>query len=292
MKTILLQLLLQSAYSFHAALLYRYRGTVYSSLSEKGILATPQNEFSAFISSTKRRDEVANFIDTVLYPQREYANRAQSSTDEDCPMLLEASDPRTFLSYGEFPLGSFDCLLEEAEKYHSRHPNVLVDLGSGTGRLVLYAALCGHQGSCKWGKVHGVEIGKGPHDVALQTLEKGINEGYFQAKGLENDTSSVHFHHGPAQDYNSIFSEADIVFSYSTVFESKGFNVDLGAMVLADEWSSWLSEVCRPGCVIVTTDRALNPEHGWELKSTLDVDNPALLGSTGYISILRDKYHS
>ena len=168
---------------------------------------------------------------------------------------------------------------------------MLVDLGSGAGRLVLYAALCGYQGSCKWKEVHGVEIVKDLHSIALKTLGKGLDEGYFIKSGMGNNASSVHFHNGPAQEYNSIFSEADIIFSYSTVFESKGFDVELGAMVLADEWSSWLGTICSPGCVIVTTDRALSPEHGWELKNTLNVDNPVLLGSTGYVSILRDKDH-
>ena len=81
-------------------------------------------------------------------------------------------------------------------------------------------------------------------------------------------------------------NQADIVFSYSTVFETKGFDETIGAMILSDDWSKMLAESCKKGCIVVTTDRALDPQYGWDLKQTLDVDNPKLLGATGYISSL------
>eukprot|EP00549_Striatella_unipunctata_P017543 CAMPEP_0118708104 /NCGR_PEP_ID=MMETSP0800-20121206/21662_1 /TAXON_ID=210618 ORGANISM="Striatella unipunctata, Strain CCMP2910" /NCGR_SAMPLE_ID=MMETSP0800 /ASSEMBLY_ACC=CAM_ASM_000638 /LENGTH=53 /DNA_ID=CAMNT_0006611181 /DNA_START=14 /DNA_END=175 /DNA_ORIENTATION=+ len=38
------------------------------------------------------------------------------------------------------------------------------------------------------------------------------------------------------------------------------------------------------------TDRILDPSYGWELKDRLDVPNPEVMGSTGYIQVL-NKYH-
>ena len=62
--------------------------------------------------------------------------------------------------------------------------------------------------------------------------------------------------------------------------------MDMKAMILDDEWSLMLADACKKGTGIVTTDRALNPKHGWSLKQVLDVDNPSLFGSTGYVSFL------
>ena len=59
----------------------------------------------------------------------------------------------------------------------------------------------------------------------------------------------------------------------------------IGLDNLVEEWSELLADSCKFGTVVVTTDRALNPVNGWVLKNRLDVENPSLLGSTGYISI-------
>ena len=65
------------------------------------------------------------------------------------------------------------------------------------------------------------------------------------------------------------------------------FNVEVGALILQPEWSQMLAAECRRGCIAITTDRALDPKFGWELIKRLDVENPEVLGSTGYIHILR-----
>ena len=58
-------------------------------------------------------------------------------------------------------------------------------------------------------------------------------------------------------------------------------------MNLDRQWSELLANSCRKGCVVITTDRALDPQHGWELLDRLDVDNREVMGSTGYIQVLR-----
>ena len=57
-------------------------------------------------------------------------------------------------------------------------------------------------------------------------------------------------------------------------------------MILHEKWSQSLANACSNGCVAVTTDQSLNPIHGWKLIDRLEVENPSVWGSTGYISIL------
>ena len=57
-------------------------------------------------------------------------------------------------------------------------------------------------------------------------------------------------------------------------------------MILSPKWSKTLASTCHNRCVGVTTDRALNPDDGWILVDRMDVENPSVWGSTGYISVL------
>ena len=88
-------------------------------------------------------------------------------------------------------------------------------------------------------------------------------------------------HEAPASEMKDILFQADIIFCYSTVFDSKGFNVDIGAMILAKKWSQHLADSCKSEAGVMT----LNPDNEWTLKHILEVENPSLLGSTSYISI-------
>jgi hypothetical protein len=56
-------------------------------------------------------------------------------------------------------------------------------------------------------------------------------------------------------------------------------------MILSKEWSQMISNVCKKGTVVITTDRVVNPHDGWEFKQSLEVENKSLMGSVGYISI-------
>lgn len=77
------------------------------------------------------------------------------------------------------------------------------------------------------------------------------------------------------------------VFAYSTAWETNGFSEQLGAMIIGQEWSGLLALSCPNGCVVVTTDRALDPHYGWHLVERLDVDNREVMGSTGYVQVLK-----
>jgi hypothetical protein len=268
--------------------------------------------------------EAANITDTILYPTNQHKQRmkiardAQFKEEDDESStttrsirnlernLISANDPRLSFTYDEFPLHSMDLLLDlalgeynmlnTATEEQERQPNVLVDLGSGCGRLVLHAALCsyGHGDNTSFQHIHGIEISKELHDIGKHALGIGVEHGFFhhlhnhpeQNKNNKKMTSTVQLHCGAANELSNILGQADIIFAYSTAFDTKGFDETLGAMILTDEWSMMLAHACRKGSIVVTTDRALDPNHGWELRQRLDVDNPKLFGTTGYISTL------
>lgn len=269
-------------------------------------------------TKTFTQNEAVNIIDSILFPIDQYKKRlkiardAQFSTglgvdkdsDESSSFnnnVMSASDPRLSFTYDEFPVQSMDQLLELAiEEYKKSHsgqkPKVLVDLGSGCGRLVLHAAICEEKNSLgnnlMFDHIHGIEISEALHEIGVSALDIGMKQGYFakynQDDGTENEGApSVSLHLGDANDLSNILHQADIVFTYSTVFDTKCFDERLGAMILSDKWSNMLSNVCQNGCIVVTTDRALDPQHGWELQCSLDVENPKLFGTTGYISKLQ-----
>ena len=225
--------------------------------------------------------------------------------------LLTSWNIRLAKTYHEFPLDSMDQLLNLAiEEYQLKNngqkPETLIDLGSGFGRLVLHAAINHNHDDDDddssssslnhlWSQVHGIEISSELYEYALKTLERGIHMNCLESHDRDDGgatttttrgkTTQVYFHEGPANEFRTILASADIIFCYSTVFDSDGFNVDMKAMILDEEWSLMLANACEEGTVVVTTDRALNPLHGWQLKQSLDVDNPALFGSTGFVSV-------
>ena len=246
---------------------------------------------SASISKLMPRDEAQNAIHSKLFPAQQFDDRMNAGRDAQGLTgggVVQADDPRLAFTYAEFPLESFDALIDAAlEVMGGREPPKmirLVDLGSGCARLVLYAAL-----SRGW-DVRGIEIGPELHEKAMSVLERGIDCGYFQAEGGQSDhmTAGATLLLGAICMYPDVLGSADIVFAYSTVFPAvEKFNVELGALVLQPEWSQMLAAECRGGCIAITTDRALDPKFGWELIKRLDVENPEVLGSTGYIHILR-----
>lgn len=199
-----------------------------------------------------------------------------------------------------------------------RHRLNVVDLGSGCGRLCLYMALT----RTNW-DVSGIEIADELHNEAVESLLRASSPGQLQqdqdsgraggwftplpdcytsqvsaentgssssslkhAAVCESTGSTLSLVLGSAQEHCDIISEADIIFAYSTTWETKGFSEEAGAMVLSDEWDRLLSSTCRDGCVVITTDRALDPSsHGscWNPVGRLDVDNREVFGSVGYI---------
>jgi hypothetical protein len=256
-----------------------------------------QRPSSASISKLLTREEARNVMHLDLFPAKQFDDRMSAGRDAQGltgGVPIQANDPRLAFTYAEFPLESFDALIDSGLEVmeHQRQPSDLtrlVDLGSGCARLVLYAAL-----SRGW-DVQGIEIGQELHEKALSVLQRGIDCGYFQKKKYQSDhtmsstcTAGATLLLGDAKMHPNALESADIIFAYSTAFPAaEKFSTDLGALLLRPEWSHMLASKCKEGCVAITTDRALDPQFGWDLVNRLDVENPEVLGSTGYIHTLR-----
>lgn len=272
--------------------------------------------FKCTIPTKLDRELAQDVMATVILPAGEYGNRIRYGKDAQgytaSSTIITADDPRGVFTYGEFPMTSMDALVDLAlSHYHKNNESdgkqehyTMIDLGSGCGRLVFYAALTRGQqhhhqqdGGSSW-SIHGIEISDILHDEGLRACLAGMDHGYFQAHDTDNDNPIISqqqpppsnnnqftLHRGPAQDFAPLLQQADIVFAYSTAFSTAGFSEALGAMVMGHEWNELLSQNCRPGTVAITTDRALDPALGWNLVERMDVDNREVMGSTGYIHI-------
>jgi len=254
-------------------------------------------------------------ITDILCPPNEERDRSTAGMEaygDGQDRAITNDDPRTEYTFDEFPMDSFDILVDRALHFVRDDDDgdgecrTMVDLGSGCGRLCFYAALT-RGGICenktrRW-NVHGVEIGSKLHSLAVNSLERGINNGWFEEHDSNTESSSlIAFLNGNAlttddpyfktdahinNNIQSLLSETSILFCYSTVWEAEtDFNPEISAMLLHEKWSKSLANACSNGCVAVTTDRSLNPIHGWKLIDRLEVENPSVWGSTGYISIL------
>ena len=305
-------------------------------VKNRGIPLSNKHHATTVSTITKAEFEseaAESVIDNILLPMNEHGKRSEIAREGQgvrTGEALSANDPRLALTYGEFPIQSFDELVErgmmfvienEVEQQNNdthdsadlekflRHQMVnqpydevgkkrrhLVDLGSGCGRLVFYSGLT----SCKYGSawnIHGIEISELLHNVAVEALQKGIENGFFY--NIDNEPENVEeifadgtstkisLHLGPAHEFRNILSRASIVFAYSTVWPANDFSVEVGSLILGEEWSKLLANACPNGCVVITTDRALNPNDGFQVVDQLSVENPALAGSTGFVHILR-----
>ena len=237
------------------------------------------------------RQEAAELVDTQLLPSSEYGRRTRLSRPTPSKnqqsynsRALTANDPSTAFTYGEFPLTSLDDLLDDAVSYvqiENKHFRV-VDIGSGCGRLCLYLAL---SRPSDW-DIHGIECKEALHKEATRAAQVAVDQGWLASWDEDGASSSLlHFHHGMVADLAStVLGSADLLFIYATALPSGPFLPDpVQGVSLSREWHEWLGH-CRPGSVVITTDRALDPAEGWDLlKRWDDVPNPEVLGSTVFV---------
>ena len=231
-------------------------------------------------------------VNTRLLPSNEYGERvaaAKNAQGFDPTKLIIGDDPRLCFSYGEFPTDSTDQLLDLALTYLQGPEGTveMLDLGSGCGRLACYLALTRGTPSQPW-SIHGLEICEVLTDVAVHAVNAGVRENFFtQLKSTCADCNRLTLHLGAAKDLTEIIGKAHLIFTYCSTFKTNGFSREIGAMILDPHFSELLATSCRQGCVVVTTDRVLDPLYGWELLNRFDVDNREVMGSTGYIQVLR-----
>ena len=258
------------------------------------------------------QEEAIEIIGSTLFTSSELGTRIRIGRDAmglTAGEALSNNDKRNFFTYGEFPLESFDELFHRAiQHFYERNdhdqskPIKIVDVGSGCGRLLMHAALNSEYSSSKL-DIHGVEISSEMHEYACRIVDRGVEQGLFQQTeskdqnhNYNNDDTTpatctrtqMTLHNGSAQDLSHIFSDADIIFAYCSVWETGGFAIEERAMLMGRDMTDALAKSCKHGCVAVMTDRLLLDEGsvGWEYVDSLEVENPDLLGSTGYFSIL------
>ena len=192
---------------------------------------------------------------------------------------------------------------QQQQQQQQRRRTRVVDVGSGCGRLALYLALSRPD----WDVV-GVELSPALHREAVAAVHRAAELGYVQrivtadGDGLDaswddareikipttktaSSSSRLDLHCGSAQSYSLLLQEADLIFCYSTAFESAGFSEESCAMLLSDDWSRLFAvgNNTNHNTLCITTDKALNPYHGWRILDCLDVPNPEVFESTGYI---------
>jgi hypothetical protein len=280
----------------HHAVAFTFCNSIFrETVTFSSILEQSTSAISAFSTTTLSREQGQAILDEDLMPHKHYSERIGLGRDAHGihgGTLLDPSDPRLSMTYAEFPLSSLDQLMDLGLKYLT--PTVIeqkgsimcVDIGSGCGRIALYLALTRGDSDGKIWNVHGIEISDLLHQEAMKYLQSAANKKLFTFSTLEKG-NSISFHLGAAEKFAGRLGQADCVFAYSTAFSAKSFSPELGALILDPEWSSLLSQSCKNGCVAITTDRALDPAYGWELVNRLDVENPEVFGTTGYVQVLR-----
>lgn len=275
-------------------------------LSQSSIETSESETFLAH--SLLKREEAQSIINDVIMPQDFYGDRIGLGRDAqgiDAGTALDPNDPRLSMTYAEFPLTSLDQLMDFGLQYKSSSSDeeskgsttTCIDIGSGCGRIGLYLVMTRGGSddtvvSDKSWKVHGIEISDLLHHEAGGYCQRAVENNLISREALPSSTSSddintLSLHLGPAEDFASLLSEADIIFAYSTAFTAKIFSPELGALILGPEWSQMLGKSCKEGCMAITTDRALDPAFGWKLVDRLDVENREVFGTTGYVHILK-----
>lgn len=259
-------------------------------------VSNPRPALRCQATSCLSRTEAAYVLDHHILPTTQKGARMLLGGVQG-GVAVTGDDPILFETYGEFPLRSLDTLLDRAEELlaASGEPKrTVVDLGSGCGRLALYMALSRNA----W-DVYGVEISPSFHKEAVNAVDRALDRGCMvQSDGSHestfsfettSSTSRLSLHLGPAGDFTELLQLADIIFSYSTAFKSSGFSERSSTMVLDVEWNVLLTKFCQSTCLIITTDKALDPDFGWEILDRIDVPNPEVLESIGYIQRLEPR---
>lgn len=115
----------------------------------------------------------------------------------------------TVLSYGEIKFESFGSLLCNLSKYGVNISGLynFVDIGSGTGKAVICAALMGVFEKCT-----GIEIIAELHKTSIQMLK-----GYYRHCQTSNEVIAVDFILGDATFID--WSKTDLVFAHATCFD-------------------------------------------------------------------------
>ena len=182
-----------------------------------------------------------------LFPPEKLEERtALSRTDGYWPYLRQGKEPPQGLVYGEYDFYFFAELLDRAHTMlGTLDGKVFVDIGSGTGRLVLAAAALHPQLRAS----RGVELLEGIHDQAVEFMEGcRTHDGMFVLEGDEPlPMAPLDFVCGSFEDPNVFFGDADVIFVFSSC---------LGPSQ-RDSLAQSIGRQVKPGSLVITTDYML-----------------------------------
>lgn len=162
------------------------------------------------------------------------------------------------LIYGEFDFHFFAQILDRAHHhYYQSHETapktwkdkVMLDMGSGTGRLVLGAAFLHPE----WKECRGIELLQGIHDIAVEKLAECTvdrtmrvlpNGDTAENKLLFSNKAPVKLTCGSFEDPRMSLGDVDCAFAFSSCFSTD----------LMDRLGQAVGRQCKPGAIVITTD--------------------------------------
>lgn len=205
----------------------------------------PSIDLDSKVSTGITYREFLQLVDR-FYPPNELEQRnAQSRTDGYWKYIKRGENPPEDKVYGEFDLFFLSQLLDKASAWTTGktwNDRTFVDLGSGTGRLVLAASLL-----CEWKLCRGVEILESIHTVSNETLSRVVS---YQALSESDDfkLAPMELEYGDFSDPNVYFGDADLVFCFSSCIREPSLLASLAESVCRQ---------CRVGTIVVTIDYPL-----------------------------------
>lgn len=167
-----------------------------------------------------------SFLEQTLY--RDIDGYSLSSAGR---LEMQRSDDPS-LTYGEVTPAS---VLRMLTKVEAKPGETFYDLGSGTGKAVVYAAIIGGMG-----KSVGIELVRDLYDAAQTVRERYDAE----VRPSIDNPAAIEFRHGDMFAHD--LSEADIVFSHCTCFDD----------ALMAKLAQKLEEL-RPGARVITVTKSL-----------------------------------
>ena len=170
--------------------------------SEVARRTAEQAEREAF---EQRFGEQLAVFNSALFPPDQYSARnSESRKDGYWPFMGKGEEPPLDFTYGEFPLPLFAKLVDRACELRGigdeRTSTVLADLGSGAGRLALWAAA-----TSSWRRVVGVEYL--PSLAATATAKLDQARSAFPAL---LQTSDVQLVQGSWDEPLALFADIDV----------------------------------------------------------------------------------
>ena len=240
-------------------------------------------QYQADIASFQQQysRQLALFNQDLFPPEQYSARNGLSRKDGYWAFVGKGEDPPLDFTYGEFPLQLFSKLVDRACEllaatksgasgalFGDRSSITMADLGSGAGRLALWAA-----STSAYKRVMGVEY--------LTSLASDASEKLTLARGLPGllQTPDVQLVEGSWDDPDALsWSEIDLAFAYTTAITTNDDGILEGL-------SEALSRRLPRGCIVVTTDYKLDPA-GFDVLESLEGQNDGVGGvSTGFIHV-------